>query len=264
MRKFLVAVPVCAMLMVTATANAQDRESAPEGDAKSAVCNAALNFPYLPGTVREWTVCLSSEGNVVNMIAPNGVNHSFGWEGYRICTATGQYWDLGAQGQSGFGPATVTQPSGPGQIIGLTITRTSTDGQWLLTQKFAKDNAERDFTITMLLKRLGGPVSAAPGVYLQRWSDLNVDASFGGDVTDKSAFSLYARQIRAIALTAYTFTPYPISNAVGPYPFGAGDCTAPGVATPAAAMDASGRQTYHLGGFNTNQQKTVKFRWAVQ
>jgi hypothetical protein len=265
MRRFLVVIPVCAMLMAgfAATAQAQDGPggSSPE---RSASCNPNLRFVYSVGTAKEWTVCLSSEGNVVQMIAPGGVGHQQGYEGYRVCSPVGTYFDQGFNGAGGWGAATVVQPGGPGNITGLTITRTSVDGHWLLTQKFAKDNNERDFTITMYLKKLNTPV-AGP-VYLQRWSVPSVDGDFNDDIADKSADSLWWREARAVTLTAATYaTSHNI--AVANYPFGAGDCTSAGIATPtsnATAVAPTGRVTYVLPGFNANKQVTVKYRWQAK
>ena len=261
MRRFLVAVPVCALLMAgfAATAHAQDVPAPEEG--RTGACNANLRFVYSPGTAKEWTVCLSSEGNVVQMIAPGGVTHSLGYEGYRVCSPIGTYFDGGNAGQGGWGAPTIVQPGGPGNITGLTITRTSADGHWLLTQKFTKDNNERDFTITMYLKKLNTPV-AGP-VFLQRNYLAQTDGDWGDDVMDKSADSIYAREVRAASLTAATYATAH-STAVGAWALGFNNCTDAGVAGPVAAGLNSGRVTYHLPGFNANKQVTTKFRWQVK
>jgi hypothetical protein len=266
MRRQLFAVPFALLIAIlviggttpTLKAQGQDRGQG-LGEAKTGACNPALNFVFGAGATR-FEICLSSEGNVVNQIGPAGFNHQLGYEGYRLCTPSGDYWDLGNFGQSGFLAPSVSQPNGP-NTFPVTITRNTSNFQWQLVQQFSKDNTERDLQITMKLKKTNGAIG--PTVYLSRWSDLDVDSSFGADVGDRSADSIYARQTRAISLTALGYGVLHTTG-VGNFAYGSNDCVSASAATPIGPADLSGRVTYNLGFFNNTQTKTVKFRWGIQ
>jgi hypothetical protein len=158
----------------TSIVAAQERDAS--ADPKTGVCNANLRLTNGAGAT-QFNVCLSNEGNLAEFIF-SGANQTIGYEGYQVCSPVGTYSDLGSQGASGWGAPTVVQTNGPGKLP-ITITRTTTDGQWQLKLTHAKDNTENDFTITMALKNLGGPVGAP--VYIGRWSDFDNDGTFGND-----------------------------------------------------------------------------------
>jgi hypothetical protein len=266
---------VMAALMVSGVTQLAARsEQQRDGDvaSKSGACNPALTFNTGAG-VTAYNICLSSEGNVVNYVAPAGFNHMIGYEGYQICAPGGaNYYDAGNSGSSvapfHWNAAAVNQPNGPGKFP-VTITRQTADGLWLLTQKFAMDKKEQDLAITMTLKRLVSPIGAP--VYLGRWSDLNTDNDIGDEIVDKSDDSIWHRDgnanptHHAMVLTALTYGGVGTTRftSVGGYPYGRGTCGlgAGAVATPAGPGDYAGNVVYNLGGFNTNQAKTVVFNW---
>ena len=261
---------VSGVAQIAARDGQQQRE---EETNKTGACAANLTFNTGAGTTA-FNICLSNEGNLVRYTAPAGFEHFQGYEGYQICAPGGaNYYDAGSGGQSvapyNFNAAIVNQPNGPNKFP-VTITRTTADGLWQLTQKFAMDKVEQDVAITMTLKRLVSPIGAP--VYLGRWTDMNTDNDLGDEVVDSSADSLWYRDLDAnpvhhgMVLTALTYTAVGANRfvSVGGYPYGRGNCgTAAGAqATPlATAGDRAGNVVYNLGGFNSNQSKTVKFNY---
>src|SRR5688572_23954703 len=260
---FAVLIGIVVTVGTTPALRADDQDHGPslgDPDPQSSACDPTLNFVSGAGPTR-FEICLSSEGNVVSQVGPAGFNHQFlAGEGYRVCTPSGDYYDNGGGGQSGFLAASVSQPNGPGTFP-VTITRDTTDAQWNLVQQFSRNTTERALTITMKLKKTNGAIG--PTVYLQRWSHLNVDGTVTNDLGDRSADSISARQTRAISLTALSYG-VTHTTGVGEWPYGRNDCTAASAATPIAAKDLAGRVTYNLGSFTDNQTKQVRFRWGIQ
>jgi hypothetical protein len=234
----------------------------------SGSCNADFSLLYNPtGVANDFNVCLSTEGNVVNFVFTNNpagtpLDHHRGLDGYQLCSAVGEYWDMGARGAVGFSAATFTQTGGPGTLP-IVITRNTEDGRWQLKQQYAKDNTEGDFTITMTLKNLGTAV-ASP-VYLGRWTDLSLNASPDGDNGDNTLDSLVATSntgdrngetLQAVTRATTHFT------GIGLFPFGIlNSCTQTGNG-PLTDADLSGHVVYNLGGFTAGQSKTVKFAYS--
>ncbi len=260
-RTLTTSIAILGLLGVFAIAGTTVRaaDDRPAADGKGAACNPALNLVFGAGA-NQFNTCLSSEGNVVNFVF-SGTDQFIGFEGYQVC-APGiglTYFDLGAQGQSGWGAAAIVQPKGPGTLP-ITITRNTTDGHWNLKQTYAKDTVEDDFTITMTLKNTGGPVGAP--VYLGRWNDFDNDATFGADDGIVTTDSIQTRGagLRGVSLQAITRTTAHFAL-LGVYPTGAGNCTAGGVGS-LLNTDLAGHVEYNLGGFNAGQVKTVKFTYA--
>ena len=227
-------------------------------------CQAALTFTYPAiGTgPREFNVCLSNEGNIMQFEAPGGFVHIGAADGYILCTPEGTYWDLGPASASGFGPPTVSQPKGP-HTLPVTITRTTTDGTWELKQVFIKDNNEQDVSISTYLKRLASPV--ADPVYIARYVDAHVDGTQGGDFGDHSKDSVWFRETRALTLTGQYLGPV-VFTAVGPAPlvFSGGptpNCRPASAAGPVGPGDLAGVVTHELSNFKTNQSRSVRFAY---
>lgn len=125
-------------------------------------------------------ICISNDGNVVGFQSPSGFEHirvgTIG-EGYAVCTtiggeiATNHGYDVGFA-ESGWGPPTVLQPSGP-NTLPLTITRTTTDNIFTLKQTFARNAATKEVTVTMTLTNIS--TSVQPAVQIFREVDFDVD-----------------------------------------------------------------------------------------
>ena len=240
--------------------SAQDQERQPLDD-RTTACNRVDNFG---AGATQFNVCLSNEGNVTEIDAPAGFSQAdLPEEGYQLCTVGADYRDFGALGNNGWLAASVVQPT-PGSIVGLVVTRKTTDNQWQLKQTFGKSNAKREITITMALKKLNSPIGGP--VYLERWNGFNLDNDFlSGSIHDQTANSVTGRRIRGLSLTALTFGTTHF-NAVGTnFNFGAqpGVCNAVSAASPTAFVDGAGYVTYSLPGFNTGETRTVKFAYRV-
>ncbi len=255
-RTLMASISVLGLVGVLAVAGATVRAADGERtlDPKGPAC--ARNLVFGAGATL-FNTCLSNEGNVVQFIF-SGADQFIGYEGYQVCSPTGIYYDLGNQGASGWGPATVVQPT-PGKLP-ITITRNSLDGHWNLKQTYAKDTVEDDFTITMTLKNIGGPVGAP--VYLGRWNDFDNDGTVSQDDGIVTTDSIQTRGIglRGVSLQAVTRTTAHFAL-LGNWPTGAANCTAGSVASLINA-DLAGHVEYNLGGFNAGQAKTVKFSYA--
>jgi len=80
-----------------------------------------------------------------------------GNEGYVICVNTGAaYYDLGGYGDSGnWQAAVVSQPHGP-NTFPLSITRTTADGVYTLTQTYAWGNSKTGAKISMVVQSDNG------------------------------------------------------------------------------------------------------------
>jgi hypothetical protein len=136
--------------------------------------------------------CVGPRGNLVSLESSPAVNHlgPEGGEGYVICDDSGLHgFDVDTYGSSGLGPATVAQPGGP-NTLPLTVNRTTTDGIFKLTQKYAFDLASRGVKVTMVLKNITG--ATRTGVEIFRQADLDV----GGGSSDDS-FAMTRRAIFA-------------------------------------------------------------------
>jgi len=226
-------------------------------------CNPNLNLVYGTNINTQFDVCLSSEGNVVRFAFYGGDNvvANATWkEGYLLWVNGGTcYWDIGDQSGYPFGSwaaASVLQPNGPGKLP-ITITRSTTDGHWRLTQTYAKDNVEGDFTTTMALKNTGEYVDG--GVFLSRWNAFDLDEDTGGQSAVASADSIEAAGFRGVALQIMSRTIWHnvrLSAGTG------WTCSTSGGSQAVVNQDLSGQISYNLGGFATGQTKTVKFMYS--
>ena len=207
-------------------------------------------------------VCVSGDGTLEEFQSPAGSQQlaaADDLEGYALCSGTGagllvHGYDAGLD-ESGFGAATLTQPGGPGTFP-LTIVRETVDGLFELTQKYARDSGEKDFTITMTLKNL----SASPitRVKLARYFNGDMDGDGADDLYDRTLDTVWGTQgpsghglgLFAKSATSHA-TRVEYASAWDP-----GVCDVAGV-TPDVANDYAGRITYNLGTINAGASKTV-------
>jgi len=200
-----------------------------------------------------FNTCVSDTGNVV--IFNNGggevINLGSVMEGYIVCADSGNYFDT-ISASSGWNAPTISTPG----VLPITINRSTSDGRFLLTQKYAKDNTEHDLTITMTLKATGG---ARTNVRLVRAVDIDVDENVSGsfvDLFDRSVNAVWARQTRGFSMTAETFAT-PHATTIRPFAGSPTTCDLGTDATP-QTYDGYGAIQYNLGGMNSNAAKTVK------
>jgi hypothetical protein len=145
--------------------------------------------------------CISNHGNVLNFEAPLGNDHITS-EGYALChnnVTTTDGYDTGGS-ESGCGNPTISQPNGA-NTLPLTITRTCSCIRF--KQVFARDNVERDVTITMTITNVCG--TTLQKVYVSRYFDGDIIGDVLSDSYDLSDNSVWAEDFFAISLTAVTY-----------------------------------------------------------
>jgi hypothetical protein len=204
--------------------------------------------------------CVTKGGNVT-VEQPTNNFLLAGAEGYTLCDVTAgtvAYDEKYAGG--GFGDPTIAQPNGPNSFP-LTITRFTAN--FKLTQTFARDAKERDFTITMALKNNTGIARAA---YLWRYFDGDLD---GNTVNyyDATVDSVTGRNTHGLSLTAGSFNTL---HGVGRQTYGhfsgslaAGSCGATADPTPSPAEDSTGWAYYYFGNIAAGATKTVTFTYRA-
>jgi hypothetical protein len=212
-------------------------------------------------------VCFSEHGNVSQFTSPAGFEHirrGYVGEGYALCNSSGiNGWDAGND-EAGFGASTVSQPNGT-NTLPLTITRNTTDGFFQLEQKFSRDTAEKDVTITMKLINVSR--SSIDGVQLVRYFDGDIDNDNADDryaQTTDSVWGWEDTEGHGLMLTALSFD---IEHFMAAEPFSswtplnsgsATHCDIGGVTTPTNPGDFVGAVIYSLETIAAGKSKTVK------
>lgn len=213
---------------------------------------------------------VSVTGNVVSIESPiySGApyQHIFGQEGYAVSmnTSIGRvtYWDAGISAASG---CSGTSRSWSSTVFetgvnsgGTTLTRSTCDGAWELTQTFLRNAINHELTITMTLKNTSG--FNYTGVELARYFDGDIDGDGGDDFYNKTLDSVYGQDtgIDNLMLTALSFN---IAHTTAVHTYNSWNrsvTTQASVATPTSPGDYVGRATYLLGTINNGTQKIVK------
>ncbi|PYX27091.1 MAG: hypothetical protein DMG80_19575 [Acidobacteria bacterium] len=171
--------------------------------------------------------CVTSNGNIAQFQAPfEHIRVGAVLEGYQICDVTPNvgYFDY-AQVESGnWRNAILTQPNGP-NTFPITVKRTTADGNFTLTQKFAQDTKKRILTITMMIKN---NTSVQKNLKVYRFADLDIDGAFTNtfDALTETAWADNSVRGLTLALETINFSnraeKYKLSP-VGPVPA----CAAP-------------------------------------
>jgi hypothetical protein len=184
-------------------------------------------------TFFQW--CVTSNGNIVSIQSPQDEEHIFEGtvgEGYQICDQNVSYRDYAGYGDSGnWKTSVVTQPNGP-NTFPLTIKRTTSDGKYVLTQKFNQVPANFTVTIAMTVKNnTTSPV--ALNVY--RFADLDIDqaGSFAEDWFDQGANAAWGYLPFADGImlsTSTNTTAFHFASVTKAVP---SDCSFPSATTPA-------------------------------
>jgi hypothetical protein len=252
-----VALAVAAIPVSIAAQQAQSAEGG-VGVATYDYANGCFPFGGAFGAVNHFNVCVSSHGNIAKFDFHNSVvveNGTFA-EGYVVCaTVSGVarvYHDT-MWSESGWGAAVSTSPG----ALPITVTRSTIDGAFTLTQTYARNTTEREWTITMKLKA-NVPVQI---VKLVRTVDVDVDTNLTGSFAhnfDNSFESVWGSDRHAFTSQAMTRT---ISHSVSFAPFATVCDNAP-AAGPVAAADLGATIQYNLGNMNAGNAKTVKVRYA--
>ena len=215
---------------------------------------------------------LSTHGNIIDLESPAGYHHLEDIEGYVVSMNTSigviRYYDAGfveATGCSGnirsWSPTVVESGL---NANGTTLTRSTCDGAWQLTQTFTRNAINHELTITMTLRNTSG--FNYTGVQLARYFDGNIDNDYSDDVFTRSFDSVEGRDstIDVLALTALSFN---LDHTTAIHTFNGWDpsvATQSSLASPTAVGDYVGRVTYNLGTINNGTQKIVKVLYKRQ
>lgn len=166
-------------------------------------------------------VCVSKGGSVSHFESPKDYQHIGPEEGYAVCY-TGPAGNTVAYDKNNAFNFPTQQPASAGWNAPVlsgsgcnrTVTRTTTDGYLQWKQSFSCDFLEKELTIKVELKNLKAfPVNVQG---FARFVLFALDNSIGGDIADKSADSVSARQgnssfrsagPNALALTGLTDIP---------------------------------------------------------
>jgi uncharacterized protein YraI len=189
---------VCSLALVLASAafaQSQQRQQALKPAAATSGTDCFATFTSGSGATA-FTFCVTSNGNILQLEAPAGVEHirnGVFLEGFTICDHTfgRRYWDLGQYVPNGdFGAPTIVQPNGP-NTLPLSITRTTFDFAFTLKQTYARNNNERSVTVTMSLTSAPTGFTTPVSVSLWRAADFDMNGNFEnwGGATQDSAFA---------------------------------------------------------------------------
>jgi hypothetical protein len=266
---------LCAGLFILAspTARAQSDQGSQaikqSESPESTICPPAQLFSFGAGA-QFFRFCVSPHGNVLSLLSPAASKQLNLAEGYVACgTGAANAFDAGAV-ESGWGAATATQPGGP-KTLPLTIKRQSTDGKFELTQTFDWNPAQKEITITMLLKNISAGSLAS--VKLARYFDGDLSNDPNDDLYDEDADSSWGTDSGAgaghygVSLTTLnfavahstvveSFADFGPANAGGAQT--AKTCTPIAQSVPTAPGNFVGRATYTLGTLAAGASKTVK------
>ena len=176
--------------------------------------SAACAYPFtIPGTATKQFLqyCVSPNGNIVEFQSPEGYEHiavgAIG-EGYALCDrASGiGYLDYGDYGDfdTGHWGAPVLLNLTAAQVK---IARTTTDGNWTLTQTFVKSAADSTVKVTMALTNNTG---AERYVWLTRLTDVDADSTLPNtmDGTRNTAFGYTSSAGLGMQLILPAASPY--------------------------------------------------------
>ncbi len=158
MKKLFLTAALVALTIAAFAQNAKNLGPRAQGDENSVqrLTNTQCQSTFISGSGSTYmNVCTSANGNISRIQTPSGWDQLyFGAEGYGICDETNYYgyYDWGQYGDSGnWMAATINQPNGP-NTFPLTITRTTSDGVFTLTQAFSQNKTTPAIKVTMTLK----------------------------------------------------------------------------------------------------------------
>lgn len=158
---------------------------------------------------------------------------------------------------------TITQPNGS-NTFPLTITRSTMDGVFQLTQSYSRNTAEDEVIITMTLKN----VSASPvsNVFLARYfrDYLGITTQVGGRTLDAVwDWAGYGLSLEALSFNVNHVTDIEAGEtwSLGTEGNGCYDTSAVNLGTPTGQNSGNGwagRVVYELGTLKAGTSKTVK------
>ena len=164
----------------------------------SALASTACQSTFTSGSgLKYLSYCVTINGNIIGFTAPQGYRQEFPTEGYGICDFTDtqnpplSYWDEAGAANFTWLNSTISQPNGA-NTFPLTITRATSDGNWLLKQTFSQNTTERYVKVNMTVTN-NTPITRA--VQLMRNMDVDADNSGTNDYFDGDGFATWGHEI---------------------------------------------------------------------
>jgi hypothetical protein len=137
--------------------------------------------------------CVTVNGNIPQIESPLGERLQFGWEGYGLCNESpaAEYHDYGNEDTGNWNPPTLVSLT----TTAVKIARTTSDGNWTLTQTITQVPSTASIRIAMALHN---NTSTSRVAYLVRY-DAPGPAGGGGylfaSATRNSAFEWWASSL---------------------------------------------------------------------
>lgn len=170
-----------------------DQNSAKDGKTFEGAQASVVSQCFVSGSGATFlNICLSENGTITRLEAPQSRSHIFGNEGYAVCNQAGfePFAFEAGLASAGWGVPTVTQPKGIGKFPFI-VTRKSTDGNVQLKQTFTLDTAQRQLSVKMDVKNTSTFAFTIPVV--TRYFDGDLDGSAGDDIYDVTFDSVDGR-----------------------------------------------------------------------
>lgn len=166
---------ICTFAQAQNAAASSKKAARPETTSCYATFNTALpNF------------CVTENGNIENFYYPAGYSQIY-TDGYGVCDYTSgspvSYLDIAVTATGNWQASAVKEPGGA-NTFPLTITRTSSDGIWTITQVFSRSTADAYVKVEITLKN---NTAVARTLLLTRYVDIDADGNpatnyFDGDI----------------------------------------------------------------------------------
>lgn len=257
MKNLTVLTFVCFVVLCSRSANAQTFVDRPQ-DVEPSATACAYTFTSGAGA-KQFTWCLTVNGNVTKIETPAGQNHQPGAaEGYSICSAAGVHGHDHAD--------VISVPLGPPTVLAgcisgssCTIQRDTLDGVFRLIQKFTQNPKERELNIDHTLINLSG--ATVNNVVLTRMTAMGPNNDWGDDRGDRSPRSAWLTDADSLSSTASTMTEAVDTFIVAGWPAG---CNPLSVATPAPPGIYANQLNYRLGNIASLKKKIVRVQLRVQ
>jgi hypothetical protein len=235
----------------------------------SPLATSTCSYNFISGTGDTFLkYCVTVNGNITQLEAPAGHEHiavgAFG-EGYEVCDLNTHpsvgyfdYADFG--GSSNWGPATLLTQT----ATAVKIARTTSDGNWTLTQTIALVAGTSSINITMVLRNNSTVDRRAS---LLRYADVDADSTFLNSfdaTTVKSAFGWRASEFgfanAGLLMQNVGVSPFAHSAVAHNFPSGP-SCTQPATPGTETLTDGSIVMLYFLETVPKGRTATVTVRY---
>ena len=178
MKRFLLLLVPIALTAASFAQNVPAGASPQKNHNQSPAAPYSCQSTYTSGSGQTYlTFCVTQNGNLANFQSPYAYTQLYAnAEGYAICDygSNYSYYDWGQYGDSGnWQASTITQPNGP-NTFPLTVKRTTSDGNWTLTQAFSLNKTTPSVSVKMTLRN-NSVVSRT--AYFMRFADIDANST---------------------------------------------------------------------------------------